>query len=588
MKTLKIAKNLTLPLDAVTNTFAIMAKRGVGKTHTASVLAEEMLKLGQPIVAYDPTGAWWGLKSSADGKQPGFPVVIFGGEHADVPLEEAAGEMIATVIVEKRLSAILDCSLMRKGARIRFMTAFCETLYHKNREPLHLFIDEAQTVAPQNLRAQPEIARLVGALEDIILQGRRRGLGVTVISPRPAIVNTSVRSACEVLIAMQIVGPHDRKAIQDWIDLHGDDAERAKEMMASLSSLKKGEAWVWSPSWLELFTRTKFRMRETFDSSSTPTVGQRVIAPKKMASVDLEKLGQEIAATVERVKADDPKALRARITKLERELADKPAAKVVREGPVKIKTIEKPVVGKKAIVGIREAAKEMNKALRKIREIHEAWSHNLKIIDKRVADLTATIDRVANTPNTPMERPSSIVPRKAIPVPMSGQASAPTSTPSGDISLTPMDRAILTVLAQHPEGCTARKLVLLAGYTLNGSTRNSFSKLRTAGFITGSNAGVLKITLPGDAAFQDYEPLPPKGTELAHYWLHHKMMTPMDRSILTELINHPEGMAAEPLCVEAGYTLNGSTRNSFSRLRTAGLLVGRNAETMRASEELLS
>ena len=67
-----------------------------------------------------------------------------------------------------------------------------------------------QTVAPQNLKAMPEIARLVGALEDIILQGRRRGLGVTVISPRPAIVNTSIRSACEVLIAMQIVGPHDR------------------------------------------------------------------------------------------------------------------------------------------------------------------------------------------------------------------------------------------------------------------------------------------------------------------------------------------------------------------------------------------
>src|SRR6185503_4572356 len=111
--------------------------------------------------------------------------------------------------------AILDCSLIRKGSRVRFMTAFCETLYHKNREPLHLFLDEAHTVAPQNVRSMPEVSRLLGAVEDIILQGRRRGLGLTAISPRPAILNTSVRSACQTLIAMRIVGKHDRKAIDE-------------------------------------------------------------------------------------------------------------------------------------------------------------------------------------------------------------------------------------------------------------------------------------------------------------------------------------------------------------------------------------
>jgi uncharacterized protein len=166
---LAIAADLLLPLDAITQTFAILAKRGVGKTHTGSVMAEEMLKLGQPIVVYDPTGAWWGLKASSDGKQPGYPVVVFGGEHADVPLEESAGATIATVIVEKRISAILDCSLLRKNARIRFMTEFCETLYHRNREALHFFVDEAQTIAPQNLKTMPEAARLLGAMEDIVL-----------------------------------------------------------------------------------------------------------------------------------------------------------------------------------------------------------------------------------------------------------------------------------------------------------------------------------------------------------------------------------------------------------------------------------
>jgi DNA helicase HerA-like ATPase len=47
----------------VTQTFAILAKRGVGKSYTASVMAEEMLKAGHTIIALDPTGAWWGLRS---------------------------------------------------------------------------------------------------------------------------------------------------------------------------------------------------------------------------------------------------------------------------------------------------------------------------------------------------------------------------------------------------------------------------------------------------------------------------------------------------------------------------------------------
>src|SRR6266571_1279755 len=85
---LHISEDISLPTDAVTQTFAILAKRGTGKTYTASVLAEEMLKASQQIVALDPTGAWWGLRS-------GYKVVIFGGEHADVPLEESAGEVVA-------------------------------------------------------------------------------------------------------------------------------------------------------------------------------------------------------------------------------------------------------------------------------------------------------------------------------------------------------------------------------------------------------------------------------------------------------------------------------------------------------------
>lgn len=42
--TLRLAPTLALPAEAVTQTFAILAKRGVGKSYLAAVMTEEMLK----------------------------------------------------------------------------------------------------------------------------------------------------------------------------------------------------------------------------------------------------------------------------------------------------------------------------------------------------------------------------------------------------------------------------------------------------------------------------------------------------------------------------------------------------------------
>jgi hypothetical protein len=45
---------LSLSLETVTQTFAILAKRGFDKTHTAVVMTEETLKALQQVVVRDP------------------------------------------------------------------------------------------------------------------------------------------------------------------------------------------------------------------------------------------------------------------------------------------------------------------------------------------------------------------------------------------------------------------------------------------------------------------------------------------------------------------------------------------------------
>jgi DNA helicase HerA-like ATPase len=146
--TLHLSKDLRLPVEAVTQTLAILAKRGAGKTYTAAVMVEEMLKAGLQVVIVDPIGVWWGLRSSADGQREGLPIVIMAGEHGDLPLEMGAGERIADVVVAEGLSVVLDLSQFRKAEQIQYVTDFAERLYHKNRQPLHLILDEADAFAP--------------------------------------------------------------------------------------------------------------------------------------------------------------------------------------------------------------------------------------------------------------------------------------------------------------------------------------------------------------------------------------------------------------------------------------------------------
>ncbi len=178
---LRIGKDgFSLPIELVTSTQAILARKRSGKSYTASVQAEELLRHKQQIAAIDPTGAWWGLRSSAGGDGPGYPVVVFGGDHADAPLEPHAGRMLATALVEHGFSAIFDVGLMLTEDQIRFTSDFASELLRINRTALHLYIDEADTFAPQLTENRGQKVCL-GTVSRLVKQGGVRGIGVTMI-----------------------------------------------------------------------------------------------------------------------------------------------------------------------------------------------------------------------------------------------------------------------------------------------------------------------------------------------------------------------------------------------------------------------
>lgn len=495
MSKIRLSPDVTLPVDAVTQTFAVLGKRGSGKTNTASVLFEQLVKSGQPAVYVDPIGVTWGLRHSRDGKGPGLSVIILGGEHADVPLEEGGGVVIADFVIEHRQPVVVDLGLLSKSAQRRFMVDFTERLYHKNRSALHVMLDECDTFVPQRIDHGGE--RLVGAVNDLVRKGRARGLGVTLISQRPALVNKDVLTQVETLVAHRMTGPHDRDAIERWIECN---ASGGDDVLVSLQLLEDGEAWVWSPSWLKTLVRTKINLRETFDSSATPKAGARAAAPKHAAEVDLASLRAQLAATIERAKADDPRELKRRIAELEKQLKSQKLA------PAEVRVVEKPVLTQKQVDDLAMAASKMDllgaqlsNASLDVGRVLRAFEDSRRAT-RSMQDVSRVAPSVRSVPTLPAARP---------------KPTAPADESNGE--LPKGERAVLTAAAQYQDGADRNQISILTGY--KRQTRDDYiSRLSRRGFVVAPPGGKVRATEEGVAAIgPSFEPLP-TGAALIEHW----------------------------------------------------------------------
>lgn len=276
-------------LELFDSAAAIVGRTGSGKTYAAKGVVEQMLDERRRVCIVDPTGAWWGLRQMRRAPSEGaaFDIPIFGGDHADVPLGDAAGDRLGEIIAKGEVAqAIVDVSEMSTAAQVRFLTAFFEALYTGNRGAIHLILDEADLMAPQN--PLPETRRLQGVVNKIVRRGRIKGFRPLMITQRPQVIDKSVLSQIDCLIAMKLTAPQDRKAILDWVRSNaGGDLQT--NSVDSLPGLKVGTGIVWRPSDGSLETIT-FPPIRTFDSSKAPEVGDEPVQPMRLKLADFDKL----------------------------------------------------------------------------------------------------------------------------------------------------------------------------------------------------------------------------------------------------------------------------------------------------------
>jgi len=504
---LRISERLSLPVDWMTLATVIYGSRGSGKTSLAAVFAEEVSKARQRFCAIDLKGDLYGLKSTADGKGDGIPVVIFGGDHQDVPLEDGAGAFVGETVAGLGQSCVLDLENFSKGKQVRFLTAFFEALYDRNRDPLLLILDEGQRYAPQR-PIDPDAAKCLGAVEDLVKLGRKHGIGPVILTQRGSGLNKEVSELCDMMVAFRTPGPLDQERVKDWLDANTTKVQR-DEVMGQLSGLPTGTAVFASghPD-LKIFGVYPVRRRETFDSSATPKVGQRRKEPKRLAKPDLEELKSKMSAAIERQKADDPKALRARIAELEREakataIGVSALSKAAVQKAPKIQRIEVPVLSAKDRKLITRASEHAEASCSKASQFAKAVS----ILSARITRLSVAAFGVQATEQAILAQPPSSKHMQPTPTAFVARPkpAPPQAMANGDAPVPPARQKILNGLAFVAQVLGSRdadrdQLAFLSDQSpTSGGYANNLGALRGAGLIDYPAKGRVALTTAGHA-----------------------------------------------------------------------------------------
>lgn len=523
----------------------IVGATGSGKTVTGKHDVQQLLIEQRHVVVIDPTGVWWGMRSNAAGTGPAFDLPIFGGDRADVPIAAGQGAAIAGILVDQRVSAIVDLSGIDNSRDWRlFMRDFVAELRRRVRGNFHLVIDEADEFAPE--KPADEIAfALRENMVWLAKRGRVQGFVPTYITQRTAEIAKAVISQAQTIVAHQLIAPSDRKAIEDYLKGHG-TAEQRRTVMASLSELAIGEHWTYSPR-LKILERGTTPPLVTFDSSRTPAPGEVVAAPRTLTQLDVSAIRTALAPPPhpEDVVPADPAAAFQRGSEIGTLLADR---------DVRIRDLEERLAARD-----HELAQARTERL----QADAAFAHIMRIIEgvpfPRAIGPQPSID--------PNQRPS----------PTDAAADEPPAPPNrGGSSEGEGERewrALAGLAVIYPAGLTEAAWATRTGYSRKGGAWiRRRKRYLDAGYVV-QRDGRWFATADGlDAAFFEPIDMPPPGRALIEWWAD-RLGAP-GRLLKVLAAVHPRALTRDALAAEVAMSPKGGAYlRHVSALKSAELVL---------------
>jgi hypothetical protein len=245
----------TLPTsELLTGRGFVTGKSGSGKSNSTSVIAEELLEHGLPLLIVDTDGEYYGLKSRYE--------LLHVGAEADCDVTvgvEHAGKLAELALVQN-VPVILDVSgYVEEDVRHELVLRVVERLFElgkRVRKPFPLFVEEIHEFLPQS----GGLDELGETLITIAKRGRKRGIGICGMSQRPAAVDKDFITQCDWVVWHRLTWDNDKRVAAQML---------GSEVAAEIDDLDTGEALLMT-DWDDRINRVRFRPKRTFDAGATP------------------------------------------------------------------------------------------------------------------------------------------------------------------------------------------------------------------------------------------------------------------------------------------------------------------------------
>lgn len=576
-------ERLCVPAKVLDQHLVVLGKTGSGKSSVLRHFVEHLLGHNKRVCIIDPKGDWYGIKVSADGKAGGFPVIAFGdfknAKATDVPINERSGKHVAELVATGNRPCVIGFRGWMTSHMVSFWIDFASTLFASNIGELYLVVDEFHNFAPKGKILDPQAGKCLHWSNRLLSEGRGLGIVCLTASQRPQKVHNDSLTSHETLVAMRVIHKADRDAIKDWIDGNGDPA-LGKEVLATLASMPRGEAWVWSPEIGFGPERVKFPMFVTFDSFAPPQL-LRKVSESGWADVDLNAVREKLADVIEEEKANDPKELKAEVAKLRAELRKAQAAKPAAPSPqkVEVKRVEVPVLKDGQLDRADALVGKLMEAFTKGEERQAKLKEAVDAIAAAIGQVGADTDIPVRAPMIPrmaaaIARAATVMTRTApaIPRPSGNGSPVVVADPKSRDELPGSMKKIIDAYAfWHSVGVekpTRENITPLAGYSNVRSTgfRNPLYACGTSGLVADE-----QLTDQG----RKLAAWPKEVTSLEAY--HKKLKSVMAgpvQKIFDKLHQAGGASTRDELAAATGYSNKRSTgfRNPLYRLSSMGLV----------------
>ncbi len=257
----------------------ITGKSGSGKSNTAGVVCEELLRQGMPLLVVDTEGEYYGLKEQ-------FEILHVGAdEECDLQVGVEHSEKIAELALDQNIPIILDVSGYLEQEEAEELIK--EVLHHlftkekKAKKPFLVVVEEVHEWLPE--QGSTGCSEM---LTRVAKRGRKRGLGITGVSQRPAQVDKNFITQCNWRVWHRLDWDNDLKVVGRVL---------GKDYKDTVSQLDVGEA-VLEADFLDDSRQTvMFKQKETFDAGETPDLDEFEQPELKSVSDDLVSELEEIS-----------------------------------------------------------------------------------------------------------------------------------------------------------------------------------------------------------------------------------------------------------------------------------------------------